>query len=399
VGASHNNADVKLSGDVVMRGEYRDPVENSAHASTYSTLHDDTQPDGAAMCGSCHDIDSPAGGHIERTFAEWSASVFSTPGGSTCSNAGCHMTPAPQKMAIATGGRSDRTFHAHEFPAVDVPLQSSVNAGGAGPTTDGGGPATDGGGSTTDGGAPAATASVQKALDSFALQGALCVSATGWIQVTLDTSGIGHHWPSGAAQDRRAWAEVIAYNADGSVMYKSGVVPDGTAVTSLTDDPDLWLLRDCMFDAQSKPVVNFWQAAKFSGYELPALLTFNALDPDYFKNHITQMYPRASSPTGLLPSMPARVTLRIRIQPVGLDVLQDLVESNDLDPAVVAQMPTFDVSLQGPFTPGGLEWRPGPNDVNTTGANGVPVTCTDPSGLNLATPTPGGNAATCPPPM
>ena len=62
------------------------------------------------------------------------------------------------------------------------------------------------------------------------------------------------------------------------MIYQSGVVPDGTPVTSI-DDPDLWLLRDCMFDAQSKPVVNFWQAANTNGFELPPLLTFNTLGP------------------------------------------------------------------------------------------------------------------------
>ncbi len=290
------------------------------------------------MCGSCHDIDSPAGGHIERTFAEWSASAFSTPKGSTCSNSGCHMTPAPKPMAIATGGRSDRTFHPHDFPAVDVPLETNVNA--------------DGGAATADGGDPACHRGRAEGARQLRAPGrALRHAPTAAIHVILDTSGVGHHWPSGAAQDRRAWAEVIAYNADGSVMYKSGVVPDGTPVTSI-DDPDLWLLRDCMFDAQSKPVVNFWEAAKTSGYELPALLTFDHLDPRFYENHIVQTYPRASSTTGLLPAQPARVTLRIRIQPVGIDVLQDLVDSKDLDPAVVAKMPTFDVSLQGPFDAG-----------------------------------------------
>jgi len=63
--------------------------------------------------------------------------------------------------------------------------------------------------------------------------GALCLTAAGGIRVILDTARLGHDWPSGAAQDRRAWAEVIAYRADGSVIYSSGVVPDGTPVTDV----------------------------------------------------------------------------------------------------------------------------------------------------------------------
>jgi hypothetical protein len=36
---------------------------------------------------------------------------------------------------------------------------------------------------------------------------------------------------------------------------------------------------------------------------------------------------------------------------IGMDVLQDLVESGDLDPAIVAQMPTLSFAAQ-------LEWTP-----------------------------------------
>jgi hypothetical protein len=32
--------------------------------------------------------------------------------------------------------------------------------------------------------------------------------------------------------------------AAGSVIYESGVVPDGMAETALEDDPDMWLLRE-----------------------------------------------------------------------------------------------------------------------------------------------------------
>jgi hypothetical protein len=389
VDANHVNAEVNLSGDLVMRGEISPDsspplVSNPAHASVYSTLHDGTRLDSAAMCGSCHDIDSPAGGHIERTFKEWSASAFPTPGskGKTCNGDGCHMTEGPVQIPIATGGPK-RPFHAHNFPAVDIPLETNVD-------TDGGAPA-------LDGGDPAATAAVQRALNANALSGALCVTPIGGIRVVLDAAGVGHNWPSGAAQDRRAWAEVIAYHADGSAFYKSGVVPDGTPVTSI-DDPDLWLLRDCMFDAQSKPVVNFWEAANTSGFELPPLLTFNSLDRRSGNSHILQSFPRSDPTHPFLNAFPARVTLRIRIQAVGLDVLQDLVDSGDLDPSVPAKMPTFDVSLQGPFMPGGLEWTPASDDMELADAQGSAKCALSPQGLNLGSWVPGTSAAMCTPP-
>jgi hypothetical protein len=50
VTGSHNAA-VSLSGDLVMRGEVTNPVENSAHASAYDPLHDRTQLASAGLCG------------------------------------------------------------------------------------------------------------------------------------------------------------------------------------------------------------------------------------------------------------------------------------------------------------------------------------------------------------
>ena len=178
---------------------------------------------------------------------------------------------------------------------------------------------------------------------------------------------------------------MIAYRADGGVIYSSGVVPDGTPVTSI-QDPDLWLLRDCMFDAQSRPVVNFWEAANVNGFELPALQTMS-LTRTRPPSRITSCSRSLTPARGILMAKPARVTLRMRIQPVGLDVLQDLVQSGDLDPAVVAKMPTFDVSLQGPLaaSTGGLEWTPASNDAqfmdNTDFDQGL-ATCATSPGFN-----------------
>jgi hypothetical protein len=49
----------------------------------------------------------------------------------------------------------------------------------------------------------------------------------------------------------------------------------------------------------------------------------------------------------------ARVTARLQIRPIGVDVLQDLVRSGDLDPAVLAELPTFTVHGAA------VEWAPG----------------------------------------
>jgi hypothetical protein len=64
------------------------------------------------------------------------------------------------------------------------------------------------------------------------------------------------------------------------------------------------------------------------------------------KHSVLKQY-RASGPHGL----PARVTARLRMRPIGLDVLRDLVDSGDLDAAIVAEMPTLTFGAR-------IEWTP-----------------------------------------
>jgi hypothetical protein len=72
------------------------------------------------------------------------------------------------------------------------------------------------------------------------------------------------------------------------------------------------------------------------------------------KNAVLKQY-RARGADG---ELPARVTARLRIRPIGLDVLQDLVDSGDLDPAFVAEMPTLTFGAQ-------LEWTPADGVMKT----------------------------------
>jgi hypothetical protein len=372
VQGSHNAA-LGLAGDSVMRAEIADPIPNVAHASSYSTLHDAHDVASAAMCGACHDVVVPeTDAGIERTYYEWAHSAFDGSGGATCIS--CHMTPTAEPVAIANvPGAPARISRAHDFPAVDVPVdQASPDAS-------------------------AQQARVQQALGSGTIQGALCVTAPapgGSVRVILDAVGVGHKWPSGAAQDRRAWVEVIAYKG-GAAIYQSGVVPDGTPVTAVQGDPDLWLLRDCMSDAQGHLVDQFWQAASSEGNELPALATFSASDPRFYQTHIVQRFPRNGSK---LAQMPDRVTLRLRLQPIGIDVLQDLVDSGDLDGGVVAAMPTFDVPLEGPTMPALVEWTSAAASLTYAADDGTLATCVATPGFNVsATLTLATNHTTCSP--
>jgi hypothetical protein len=59
--------------------------------------------------------------------------------------------------------------------------------------------------------------------------------------------------------------------------------------------------------------------------------------------------------------LPSRVTARLKIRPIGLDVLNDLVESGDLDPAIVEAMPTLTFGAQ-------IEWTPKDGMMKTVAA-------------------------------
>ena len=66
-------------------------------------------------------------------------------------------------------------------------------------------------------------------------------------------------------------------------------------------------------------------------------------DPGFLLTHVTNQW--------LIPSEVDQVTMRVRIRPIGLDVLDDLIGSGDLDPALRDEMPVFDLGATV------LEWR------------------------------------------
>lgn len=319
-----HNAALKLADDGVMRGGFADPSPQAPHKAAYSPLHDRDRLESSSLCGACHDIVTPQGARIERTFAEWQESVFShAPGGTTCSQ--CHMPRSTTEAPLAPlEGLPNRRSHGHGFPGVDVALTPWPDQ-------------------------ERQKQQIQALLDTT-VQSAVCVKTSGAkssIEVVLDNAGAGHSWPSGSGQDRRAWVEVVAWQGSERV-YESGVLPqNGDITTSL--DPDLWLIRDCMFNAAGEPVHMFWEAASQRDGLLPAPVTLSPADPRFYQTHQYRPYPSTGALS--LPT-PDRVEVRLQLQPIGRDVLQSLVDTGDLDPKHLDLMPTW--TLNGPIT---VEWR------------------------------------------
>src|SRR5690606_24179093 len=144
----------------------------------------------------------------------------------------CHMT-GREGQAAALPGAPLRVVHDHSMPAIDVALTPFPER-------------------------ETQRALVQSALDA-ALLAKLCVRPlAGGVEavLSLDNAFAGHSFPSGAAHNRRAWAELVAYAGD-QVVYQSGVVPPDQAV-ALAADPDLWLLHEDAVDAQGQKTYMFW---------------------------------------------------------------------------------------------------------------------------------------------
>jgi hypothetical protein len=330
-----HNGKLGLANDSTMRGPIRDPQEPPAHRAEYSEIFEEENPKSSAMCGGCHDIVMPSGVHLERTFQEYRAGIFSKsstgepPAFASC--VGCHM-PGQKALAAAYPGTMERTVHEHLWPGIDVAL---VDA-----------PHRDAMRSAVEDCQLAAAS-----LSFFKLE----VTPPDLFTFELETNA-GHDQPSGSAQDRRMWLEFLAYDASGALLEKvsSGNIADGEIeekpMKDPQHDPHLLMFRDRIYDAQGKPVHMFWEAEKSQAY--PNGFVSSALpvaSTTYIegKHTIVKQY-RASGPDGQLP---ARVTARLRMRPIGLDVLQDLIDSGDLDPAIARQMPTFSFAAQ-------IEWTP-----------------------------------------
>lgn len=311
VNDTHNNPLV-LANDQTMRGGIHDPISNSAHNAEYSELHDGTGAPSSKMCGSCHDIVVPAhfsgaseDQHLERTFEEWTGSLFAkTSGGipNACAAAGCHMrTDKEVTIADYPGVPTRSVRHHHEFPGVDVALTDF-------PQKD------------------TQLAEVTELL-ATSLRATLCVSDFGGrIKVTLENIA-GHNFPSGASQDRRVWVEIHAYSDEARQreILSVGAAPKDEPITDLlTAVPPAWILRDVTTDKDGRPAHMFWDVANIDKQTIPAPLTTNPAEPGWHREAVGRAYTTSNG------SSPQEVTMMVHVQPIGLDVLQDLVRTRDL---------------------------------------------------------------------
>ena len=371
---THNNS-LRLANDRTMRGSISNAVSNGAHESVYSPLHDRAQLDSAKLCGSCHDVVNGHGVAIEGSFAEWQQTAFATPNGNTCGQ--CHMAKSAERGPIAdVPGVPARDRHSHEFPGVDLaltdfPQQAQQRAG------------------------------VQSLLDTT-LQTALCVRGRGKsasLVVVVDNVASGHHWPSGAAQDRRAWFEVAAF-AGGSELYRSGSEPAGRDPDPRSD-ADLWLVSACMLDKNEAVVSQLWDALSVDSNLIPGQLTFDKSSPLFYRTHVMRSFPKNSLAS--LKSFPERATLDVHLQPFPLSLADEVLTAPERLGMTAAQVSELRAKIVPLNVGTQLVWTAeGAADTAHGGHSyldqGTPMSCVTTTGMNAAAdkvPAPEHSAAAC----
>jgi hypothetical protein len=357
VGLPHNNANITLANDLTMRGALGNPTNPGVHGVLQgrSPHHDPRKPESSVMCGTCHDIVTPNGTHFERTLAEYESSVFATSANDydrqSCQD--CHMTKRRLARSAApgfTGMTTPRYTTPHLWPAVDVALTDFPNQ-----------------------------AAMRSAVERCELQSRSISFFSAdegqpnapWspgepYRFTIGIeSHAGHAMPSGTSNDRRMWLEVIAVNAAGQEYWWSGRIADDELEESDVPNPkqgdQLCMFRNRFVTAEGKPAHMFWDAVGEPSAQsklIPAPTTSVAGSHTGFCYYSTERFV----------TPPAKLKLRLRMRPMGFDVLQDLVDSGHLDPAVIAKMPTFTVA-QREIT----------YDPVTRGWNGINVELTDAS--------------------
>ena len=321
VEGTHNNP-LKWVQDGIMRGGIRNPVAHSAHQSQYHLLFDRTRVESSDLCGSCHDIVTPTGVHLERTYLEWKESLFNDEDPlfqNTCN--ACHMTSKPGYIA-SLDGLPQRIVHDHLMPGVDVALTPF-------PDHD------------------LMVEAVQGSLRSLLLS-EICVlpgvSGGGEVEVYLENLAAGHRVPSGAALDRRMWVELSAFNAEGEVLFESGQVNENQAVVDQAKQEadrqgsSLWMMHDQAYNSSGEITHHFWEIDTVERLTLPSPTILSPLDPEYEDPHVLHRY-RFGSETPI-----DRIDIRVWIRPMGRDILVPLVEQGRLEQAVLDRLPTFEIT-------------------------------------------------------
>ena len=325
----HNNGLV-LAMDQTMRGGAKSPTDSPAHFGEYDKLMA-SNTNNSDMCGSCHDVVTPAAVHLERTFAEWKTTVFAIQDPNnflpvTCSK--CHMTPSDGVIASGDGldvRSRNLGFHDHTMAAVDIALTSFPQIEEQKKAID-----------TIL--KPSIGIIGTRPLGSAVPKGGICLDQPGVLTVRVDSLSVGHSFPSGAAQDRRVWLQVIAYDASNNVVYQRGVVPNGTDPEAVNDsslqcsnglmDPRCATFYDKTTKSDGSPAHFFWEVANVESKLIRPAITLDQNSPAY-DHSSTITYDVGASFSNI-----DRIEAKLWLRPLPFSALDELIATGDLAASV-----------------------------------------------------------------
>lgn len=224
----------------IRRGPYADA--QAAHAFLESPFHNDGR-----LCGTCHDVSNPvfvAGATpgdyvptpfdtehpdavssnmapIERTFSEWSQSEYATTGvyapefagakadGIVSSCQDCHMADVVGKGSNVGGSPNRSDLGLHDLTGGNAFVGALIDEFFPGEVSP----------PILDAGAQRAVAMLQKAATLTVTPGFDGSKPNVTVRVQNET---GHKLPTGYPEGRRMWLNVVALDAQQSVLYESG---------------------------------------------------------------------------------------------------------------------------------------------------------------------------------
>lgn len=249
-----SNSGHVLDGQAAIRGPIADPVENSFHASEFSTMHDS-----AGFCAGCHDVSTEDGLSLERPFAEWATSPAAREG-RNCQS--CHMPVYGGKAASLPGVPWRDNLHVHRFVGVDIPLDDDFIA------------------------TPelrerirAEVVALLRSAGAIELEAPACVPAGERVELLVTVRNLidAHNFPTGSTFNREVWLEVTATDARGILLYRTGGLDEnGDLRADIEGSPqpgrsDLMTFHSRFRDAEGNPTVFPWRAAQHDSNSLPPL--------------------------------------------------------------------------------------------------------------------------------
>ena len=249
----HNINEVKHLGDAgyevdpgggvddpsTMLGPFKD-ASSSYHPTKYSELHTRSE-----FCGLCHNVTHAANNlPIEATYDEWKASPYNTGDPETTVNCqDCHMRQRPGYPSTGKTERPDNPGKAcingperehiwtHYFVGANAVVTKLLGS---------------------EKHAAMAVERLQNAADLELIKDAgYEKESLAQIKVKVINSGAGHYLPTGLTEVRQMWLAVNISDAEGSIIYQSGMLDkDGKL------DKDAVLYHTQLGNERGEPVIN-----------------------------------------------------------------------------------------------------------------------------------------------